>query len=80
MTRAASGPELRWRICVTPAEDDLVNFRDVMELSSTRVMHLLICSRLSLSLSPPAPSPVPARVYSEEEDSLPPPRSGYGSG
>ena len=66
MTRAASGPELRWRICVAPAEDDLANFRDVMELISTRVMHLLICSRLSLSLSP-----VPARVYSEE-DSLPP--------
>ena len=49
MTRAASGPELRWRICVAPADDDLTNFRDVMELSSTRVMHLLI---YMLSLSP----------------------------
>ena len=78
MTRAASGPELRWRICVTPAEDDLVNFRDVMELSSTRAMHLLICSRLSLSLSPPAPSP---RVCTPTRRTLcPPPRSGYGSG
>ena len=37
---------------MAPAEDDLANFRDVMELISTRVMHLLICSRLSLSLSP----------------------------
>ena len=74
MTRAASGPELRWRSCAALPRRNSPTFETLW--SSTRVMRMLSRSPNSESLYTYALRPTPRRT----QNSLPLRRaSGYGS-
>ena len=72
MTRAASGPELRWRSCAALPRRTSPTFETLW--SSTRVMRMLSRSPNSESLR----VYVRATAYAEEDTELPAPPSGVG--
>ena len=71
MTRAASGPELRWRSCAALPRRTSPTFETLW--SSTRVMRMLSRSPNSESLYTYA-----LGTYAEEDTELPAPPSGVG--
>ena len=69
MTRAASGPELRWRSCAALPRRTSPTFETLW--SSTRVMRML-------SRSPNSESLYTYALRAEEDTELPAPPSGVG--